>query len=150
MAMLSRMQAWESRKKAAGFDDDLHSYEALISGYIKLNDFDNADRYYEEMLSSGIIPSICILENILDGLCMRENICKVKEYLKAIIEDGREVSISMAERLVHLYSRNGKIEELKELLQTLLASNSYSDVLSQVHCGIIRMHALADRLDDME
>ncbi|GAB2216668.1 hypothetical protein Droror1_Dr00024445 [Drosera rotundifolia] len=138
---LKSMQAWHSRKKAAGFAPDLHCYEALISGCIKLNSYEAADRYYEEMVSSGIIPNVFIREKMLDGLCKQGNICRIREYLKSMLEDGAVVSIDMAQRLLRFYSKFGSIEDMEELFQTLVASNSCSEVLQRVHNELIKMHA---------
>lgn len=144
------MEAWASAKKAASFAPDLHSYESLISGCIKVRSFDCADRYYEEMVSSGIIPSKHILERRVDGLCEQKNIGRVKEFIWYMIDNGWEISTYVAQRLLGLYSVLGKVEDIEELLQTLTASSQSPEVLSRVHCGIICMHARADRLDDME
>ncbi|GAB4854248.1 hypothetical protein Ancab_022835 [Ancistrocladus abbreviatus] len=150
MGNVKALKGWVSRKTAAGFAPDLQSYEALIAGCIKVNDFGDADKYYKEMISSGIIPNLCILEKMLDRFCMQGSLCRVNESLKSMLDDGWVISLTMAERLVRFYSEMGKVEHLEEFLQTLSATKQSSEVLSRVHCGIIKMHAVADRLDDME
>ncbi|KAA8525298.1 hypothetical protein F0562_007153 [Nyssa sinensis] len=144
------VQAWYSAKKAAGFSADLQSYESLISGCVKFKNFEGADRFYEEMMLSGFVPNVPILESMLVGLCERRSLGKVKVFLKFILEGGWEITGQMAEKLVGLFSELGRVEEMEELLLTSMKSNQVSEVLSRLHCGIIRMYAMLDRLDDVE
>ena len=39
---------------------------------------------------------------------------------------------------------------MEELLVTVMNANQASEIMSRVHCGIIRMYASSDRLDDVE
>lgn len=144
------MQAWYSAKKAAGFSDDLQGYECLISRFVKSGNFDTADRFYEEMVSSGITPNTHILENMIEGLCKRNLFAKSEEFFNFILDSGWEISGLMVEKLMGLYYQHGKVEEMEGLLLTLLKSNQCPEVLSKVHRGIIRMYAILDRLDDVE
>ncbi|KAJ6743586.1 PENTATRICOPEPTIDE REPEAT-CONTAINING PROTEIN [Salix viminalis] len=66
---VNKMQAWFVGKRAAGFSANLQNYECLISGCVKARDFDTADKLYEEMMSSGIMPSLHIMEWVLEGRC---------------------------------------------------------------------------------
>ncbi|XP_021739490.1 pentatricopeptide repeat-containing protein At5g16640, mitochondrial-like [Chenopodium quinoa] len=144
------MQAWASAKRVAGIPADLQLYEFLISGCVKAKRYDTAENFYEEMISSGFVPNIYILDRIIDGLCEQQDIGRAKEFLLSIIDNGWAISPHIADRLAHLCSELGKIEGIEELLQILTASKESPEVLSRVHCGIIGMHARADRLDDME
>ncbi|KAL2940053.1 hypothetical protein RDABS01_001435 [Bienertia sinuspersici] len=144
------MQAWALAKRAAGHPADLQSYESLISGCVKARSIDSAERYYEEMISLGIIPNMNILDKMVDGLCEKQDLGRAKEFLLYMIDNGLAISVHIADRLSGLYSKLGKIEGIEELLQVLTASNESQEILSRVHCGIIGMHAKADRLDDME
>ncbi|GMY17632.1 pentatricopeptide repeat-containing protein At1g63130, mitochondrial-like [Fagus crenata] len=144
------MQAWYSAKKAAGFSADLQTYESLISGFVKARKYDSADNLYEEMMVSGVMPNISILESMLEGLCKQRSFDQVKELLKFVLDGGWEISGQMAERLVRFYVEVGTVEDMEELLVTLMNANQASKILSWVHCGIIRMYAISDRLDDVE
>ena len=144
------MQAWYLAQKGAGFSADLRTYESLISGCARSRNFDCADRFYEEMMLSGIMPDGQILENILRGLCEQRSISKVEQLLKFMMDGEWEINVSMAEKLMGLYFEHGTVEKMEELLLNLMNSNQSFAVLQQVHCGIIRMHAMLDRLDDME
>lgn len=144
------MQAWASAKRDAGFPADLQSYESLISGCVKARMYDNAERFYEEMVSSGFIPNTHILDRMVDGFCEQKDLSRAKEFLLNMIDNGWEISAHIADRLSGLYSGLGMMEGIEELLQTLIATNESQEVLLRVHCGIIGMHAKADRLDDME
>ena len=63
---------------------------------------------------------------------------------------GWKVSEKMAEMVVGLHTELGKVERLEELLESLMESDQSSETLLPVHCGIIRMYAVMDRLDDVE
>ncbi|KAK4558867.1 hypothetical protein RGQ29_008217 [Quercus rubra] len=144
------MQAWYLAKTAAGFPVDLQTYESLISGFVKARKYDSADKLYEEMMASGVMPNIPILENMLEGLCKWKSFDQVKEFLKFVPDGGWQISSQMAERLVRLYVEVGTVEDMEELLVTVMNANQASEILSRVHCGIIRMYASSDRLDDVE
>ncbi|XP_042505404.1 pentatricopeptide repeat-containing protein PPR5 homolog, chloroplastic-like [Macadamia integrifolia] len=144
------MQAWFSARKAAGFCSDIQTYESVIIGLVKSKHFDPADRFYEEMMMSGITPTVAILEAMLDGLCERKKLSNIKVFLKFILDGGWGLNGKMVEKLLALYLEQGKVEEMEELLGVLKMSNPDPGVLPQVHCGIIRMYATADRLDDLE
>ncbi|XP_021735596.1 pentatricopeptide repeat-containing protein At4g01570-like [Chenopodium quinoa] len=144
------MQAWASAKRVSGIPADLQLYESLISGCVKAKRYDTAEFFYEEMISSGFIPNIHILNRMIDGLCEQQDIGRAKQFLLSIIDNGWAISPHIADRLSRLCSELGKIEGIEELLRILTASKESPEVLSRVHCGIIGMHARADRLDDME
>ncbi|GMN39913.1 hypothetical protein TIFTF001_009139 [Ficus carica] len=144
------MQAWYSAKRAAGLACHIQNYESLIWGCIKSGNFESADRFHEEMVLAGLKPSMLILESFLEGLCKRRSSNRVKEFVKFVVVGGGKISKQMAERVVGLYSELGEVEEMEELLATLVESDHVSEVLFVVHCGIIRMQAVLDRLDLVE
>ncbi|XP_062021396.1 protein Rf1, mitochondrial-like [Rosa rugosa] len=147
---IDMMQAWYSAKKSAGFDSDIQTYQSLISGCIKLKNYELGDMFYKEMVFSGIMPNLPILEYMLEGLCKRRSSSQVKEFLEMVCGYGWKMSGKMAEMVVGLHIELGKVERLEELLETLMESDQTSEVLLPVHCGIIRMFAMLDRLDDVE
>lgn len=143
------MEAWYLAGKKAGFSPDVLTYDFLFAGFIKAGRFADADRFYEEMILSGLTPNETILGTVLEGLCKQKKISEVKEFLKFVENGGYEVTEVMVEKILRLYSELGKLEEMEELL-ILVKSKKKSGVSAQVHSGIIRLHALWDRLDDME
>ncbi|BFG18603.1 hypothetical protein CerSpe_048780 [Prunus speciosa] len=144
------MQAWYSAKKAAGFSSDVQTYQTLISSCIKSNNFELADWFYDEMVLSGLMPNLPISENMLEGLCKRNSFDQVKEFMKIVLDAGWKINEKMAEMVVGLYIELGMVEKLEELLVDLMETNQVSEVLLLVHCGIIRLNAMLDRLDDVE
>ncbi|KAL5786192.1 hypothetical protein ACOSQ2_008584 [Xanthoceras sorbifolium] len=144
------MQKWYLAKKAAGFSANIQTYESLVCGCVKSRDFDGADRYFKEMMSLGFMASMSVVEYVLEGICKCRNVVKVEEFLKFLLDGGWKISVNMAEKLVKLYCELGKADEMEELLVTLMKTNQSPEVLQQVHCGIIRMYAMLDRLDDVE
>ncbi|KAJ7965993.1 Pentatricopeptide repeat [Quillaja saponaria] len=147
---IDAMFTWYSAKKAAGFPPDLKTFEYVISGCVKSGSFNAADRIYEEMMESGIVPSNFILENMLEGLCRQKSLGQVVEFFKFLLDGGWEINENMIEKVIGLYLELGKVEEIEELLETSIKSNQDASVLSRIHCGIIRMYAMLDRLDDVE
>ena len=144
------MQAWYSAKKDAGFSADLRTYESLISGCVRSRNFDCVDRFYEEMMLSGITPNGQILESMLRGYCEQRSIGKVEELLKFMNNSEWEINVQMAEKLMGLYFEHGRVEKMEDLLENVAKSGQSFEALQQVHCGIIRMYAKLDRLDDIE
>ncbi|RWR85381.1 pentatricopeptide repeat-containing-like protein isoform X2 [Cinnamomum micranthum f. kanehirae] len=143
------MEAWYLAGKAAGCSPDVLTFDFLIAGFVKVGRFDDADRFFEEMILSGMTPNETILGSVLEGLCKQKKIGEVKEFLNFLKDGGWDVTAVMIDKILMLYSELGKLEEMEELL-ILVKSNKTSGVLAQVHSGIIRLHALWDRLDDME
>ncbi|GAV85159.1 PPR domain-containing protein/PPR_3 domain-containing protein [Cephalotus follicularis] len=144
------LHVWYSAKKAAGFSSSLQTFESLISVTVKLRDFDSADRIYKEMLSSGVRPNTLILETLLEGFCMKKSLYDVKEFLNCILDDGWEITVNMVEKAVGFYLEFRYVEEMEELLVTLSKSKQVTEVLVRIHCGIISLYAMLDRLDDVE
>ncbi|KAG5244285.1 pentatricopeptide repeat-containing protein [Salix suchowensis] len=110
---VNKMQAWFVGKRAAGFSANLQNYE----------DFDTADKLYEEMMSSGIMPTLHIMEWVW------------KDF---------EINGKMIENVVRLYSDLGKVDEMEMLLEIFTEFNQVGEALLQLHCGIIRFYAMMD------
>ncbi|KAK7293828.1 hypothetical protein RJT34_16703 [Clitoria ternatea] len=145
------MLAWHSAKKAAGHGPDLQMFESLISGCIDSRKFEIADRIFEEMMVSKIVPSASILENMLKGFCKQKNLVRAAEFFKFVINAGWEINENMVDKLVALYQEQGQVEKLEELLETMTRPRVLTtDVLRRIHYGIVRMYAMLDRLDDVE
>ncbi|KAJ6697957.1 PENTATRICOPEPTIDE REPEAT-CONTAINING PROTEIN [Salix purpurea] len=147
---VNKMQAWFVGKRAAGFSANLQNYECLISGCVEAIDFDTADKLYEEMMSSGIMPSLHIMEWVLEGRCKQGSCDQVKEFLNFLLECKFEINGKMIENVVRLYSDLGKVDEMEMLLEFFTEFNQAGEALLQLHCGIIRFYAMMDRLDDVE
>ncbi|KAI4316156.1 hypothetical protein L6164_024162 [Bauhinia variegata] len=144
------MLSWYSAKKTAGLGPDLQTFESLISGCVKSGNFETADRIYEEMMVSGIIPSITILENMLEGICKQKNLGQAEEFFKTVLVAGWEINDNMVEKLISLYIELKQVQKMEELLETMTKTAPITGVLSRIHCGIIGVYAMLDRLDDVE
>ncbi|WCJ29815.1 hypothetical protein M5689_011422 [Euphorbia peplus] len=147
---VAKAQSWLTAKKAAGFLLNLHNYESIVSVCVRKKDFDTAERYYGEMMSVGVIPSVMILEYMLEVLCKRRNVGGVKEFLKFLVECRFEISGNMIAKVVKLYSDLGKLDGIEELLDSVSEFDLKGEALVQLHCEIIRLYAKLDRLDDVE
>ncbi|KAK7260738.1 hypothetical protein RIF29_27022 [Crotalaria pallida] len=145
------MLACYSAKKTAGHGPDLRMFEYLISGCVNSKNFEIADRFFEEMIISEIIPSVSILETMLKGLCKQKNLGRAEEFFKFVLDKRWDINENMAEKLVALYHEQGRVEMMEELLETMISHcPKTTGVLSRIHCGIVRMYAMLDRLDDVE
>ncbi|XP_020232692.1 pentatricopeptide repeat-containing protein At5g65560 [Cajanus cajan] len=145
------MLAWYSAKKAAGLGPDLQMYESLVSGCVNSRRFEIADRIFEEMMISGIVPSASILESMLNGICKQKRLERAVEFFKFVIDSGWEMNENMTDKLVALYHQQGKVEDMEELLETMTKPCVITaGVIARIHCAIVRMYAMLDRLDDVE
>lgn len=146
------MLAWYSAKMAFGFSADLETYEALILGSIMLKRFQDADRFYGEMLAAEIEPNTSILHGMLVGLCEQKELVKIRGFLKGILDHRWEINGHMAEKLVGFYCELELVEQLEWMLVVLTETNPNKDldIISQIHNGLIRVYAKLDRLDDVE
>ncbi|XP_010932762.1 pentatricopeptide repeat-containing protein At2g30780 isoform X2 [Elaeis guineensis] len=143
------MVSWYMAGKKAGFSPNIQTYESIITGFIRLEKYDDADWFYKEMMSNEILPNLTILESKLEGLCKQKDMHGLKEFLKFVLDGGWELSEPMAEKLARIYMDFGMVKEMEQLLG-LIKPTLNVDILSQIHCGIIRLYALSDSLDDME
>ncbi|PIM97892.1 hypothetical protein CDL12_29631 [Handroanthus impetiginosus] len=143
-------ESWFAAKRASGFSADVLTYGSLIQCCIKSNHLEDAERYFEEMMLAGVNPNEPVMQNMLVLYCKQRNCVRVKEILKFTLNGNWQIDRSMAKKVVNLYRELGRVEELEELLVTLAESNQTSEVLSLVHCSIIRFYAETDRLDDVE
>lgn len=146
----SATEAWLTAKKASGFSADAQTYGFLIHCCIKSRAFEDAQRYFEEMMLEGLMPNESVFQNVLLMCCQQRNSGKVKEILKFILNCGLQIDRNTSKKVVEMYRELGLIEELEEVLETLPKSNQTSEFLSLVHCSVIRMYAETDRLDDVE
>ncbi|KAL8226823.1 hypothetical protein R6Q57_016655 [Mikania cordata] len=80
------MLAWYLTKIASGFAADSDAYEALILGSIKMKRFEDADRFYGEMLEAGIKPNTIMLQNMLVGFFEQKDPFKIRGFLKGLLE----------------------------------------------------------------
>lgn len=146
------MLAWYSTKIGSGFLADVDTYEALILGSIKVKRFEDADRFYREMLAAGIKPNALILHHMLVRFCEQKDLVKIRGLLKDILEHKWRINGNMVEKLVGFYCDLELVEEMEWMLAALTETiyNQDLDFISHIHNGLIRVYAKLDRLDDME
>jgi hypothetical protein len=89
------------------------------------------------MMISEIIPNVTILESMLKRHCSQKSLCRANEFLKFVLDNGWQISETMAEMLVALYHEQGQVEKMKELLETISKYPIDSSVLSRIHCGTV-------------
>ncbi|KAG8375546.1 hypothetical protein BUALT_Bualt10G0111000 [Buddleja alternifolia] len=143
-------EAWVTAKKSSGFSVDAKTYDYLIQCCLKSKKFEDAQRYYEEMVLAELMPNESILRNMLMMFCQQRNFGRVKEFLNFILDGNWRVGTNMVKKIAGLYHEVGKVEDLEEFIVILTKSNQSLEVLSLAHSLIIRMYADRDRLDDVE
>ncbi|KAL7594375.1 pentatricopeptide repeat-containing protein At2g48000 [Lactuca sativa] len=144
------MVAWYEAKMASGFSADLDTYETIILGCIKLKRFEDADRFYRDMLVAEFKPNTSILHNMLVGLCERKDLVKIRGFMQSILDHKWEINMCMADKLVGFYCELELVKELEWVVEKIRNTNLDFDVVSQFHNGLIRVYAKLDRLDDLE
>ncbi|KAK9099008.1 hypothetical protein Syun_026053 [Stephania yunnanensis] len=90
------------------------------------------------------------MEKMIEVLCQERIMVRTKQFVKFLLDGGWSLNVKMMDKLLHLYSELGGVEEMEELLKVLISSKEDIEILSRVHSEIIRMYAMLDRLDDME
>ncbi|KAH6757624.1 hypothetical protein C2S51_038772 [Perilla frutescens var. frutescens] len=150
MGNKSATEAWLKVKLASGFPADAQTYGFLIRCCIKSRAFEDARRYFEEMMFEGLLPDESVVQDVLLMYCQLRNSDKVKEILKSVLDCGWQIDRNVIKKVVDLYRELGLIEELKELPETLTKSGQSSEARSLAHCSLIRMYADRDRLDEVE
>ncbi|RLN43443.1 pentatricopeptide repeat-containing protein [Panicum miliaceum] len=143
------MMSWYLAAKNAGFIPSIHAFESLITGFVRLNMLDDAKTAFEEMISLGIKPSSAILEANLEMLSRKEEANTVRDFLKCVSDGNWELNKATVERLMRMCLDRGDINEMEQLF-ALLRKGTHLSSATQLHQGIIRFYAKADRLADME
>ncbi|KAL6649256.1 hypothetical protein ACP70R_013480 [Stipagrostis hirtigluma subsp. patula] len=143
------MISWYVAAKNAGFTPSIQTFELLITGLIKLNMLDDAEMVFEEMNSFEIKPNFAILEAMFEMLSRRKEGNTIRNFFKLMTDGNWELNEATVQRLTRLCPDGGKVDEMEELL-ALIQKGAHSSSVAQLHCGIIRFYAKADRLADME
>ncbi|KAL7122099.1 hypothetical protein ACP275_01G024600 [Erythranthe tilingii] len=143
-------ESWLTAKKESGFSVDAQTYGFLIQCCIKSKKYDDAQNYFDEMILSGLMPNESIFENMIVMYCQQRNPIRVKDILKLVVDSRLKIDRNTVKKVVDLYGGLGLVDELEELVLTLTESGQTSEVLSMVHCSVIRLYAEVDRLNDVE
>ncbi|KAJ1298706.1 hypothetical protein BS78_01G474300 [Paspalum vaginatum] len=143
------MMSWYIAAKDAGFTPSIQAFEHLITGFVRLNMLDDAKKVFEEIISLDIKPNSAILEANLEMLSRKEEVSRVRVFLKCASDGNWELNKAIFERLTRICLDGGEIDEMEDLL-ALIQKGTHLSSETQLHRGIIRFYAKADRLADME
>ncbi|GJN30349.1 hypothetical protein PR202_gb18645 [Eleusine coracana subsp. coracana] len=143
------MMNWYLVAKNAGFTPSTQTFECLITGFVRLNMLDDAETMFKEMISFEIKPNNTILEAKLEMLCRRKEANLVREFFKYASDGKWELNDATVKRLTRAILDGGDVDEMEELL-ALIQKEAHVSSETQLHSGIIKSYAKADRLADME
>ncbi|KAK3148320.1 hypothetical protein QOZ80_3BG0293550 [Eleusine coracana subsp. coracana] len=143
------MMNWYLVAKNAGFTPSTQTFECLITGFVRLNMLDDAETMFKEMISFEIKPNNTILEAKLEMLCRRKEANLVREFFKYASDGKWELNDATVKRLTRAILDGGDVDEMEELL-ALIQKEAHLSSETQLHSGIIKSYAKADRLADME
>jgi pentatricopeptide repeat protein len=143
------MMSWYVAAKNAGFTPSIQAFESLITGFVRLNMLDDAKTVFEEMIALEIKPNSTILEASLEILSRKEEASRVGDFLKRARDGNWELNKATVVRLTRICLGGGAIDEMEQLL-ALIQKGTHLNSKTQLHHGIIRFYANADRLADME
>ncbi|KAG6409611.1 hypothetical protein SASPL_127651 [Salvia splendens] len=108
---------WFKAKVEAGFHADARAYGSLVHCCIKLRAYEDARRYFEEMLFEGILPDeSSVIQDVLLMYCQQRNLQKVKEVLKFV---RWRIDLNVCKKVVDLYQELGLAGDLEELVVAL-------------------------------
>jgi len=110
---------------------------------------DDAKTVFEEMISLGIKPNSTILEAKLEMLSRKEEANTARDFLKRVSDGNWELNKATVGRLTRICLDGGEIDEMEQLLAVIQKGTDLS-FETQLHHGIIKFYAKADRLADME
>jgi pentatricopeptide repeat protein len=145
------MMNWYLAAKNAGFTPSIQAFESLITGFVRLNMLDEANMMLEEMISFEIKPNSTILEAKLEMLCRRNEADLVRDFVKCASNGNWELDDGMVRKLARTSLDGGDTNEMEELLALIQkGAHLSSETQAQLHSGIIKSYAQADRLIDME
>ncbi|GER33807.1 pentatricopeptide repeat-containing protein [Striga asiatica] len=146
----SATEAWLAAKRASGCATDVQEYGFLVQCCVKSKAYEDAQRYFDEMMSAGLMPDERVLQNMLIMYCQQRNFCRVEEMLKFLIHGSFRIDLDVAKRIVRFYCELGLVKELEDLIVIFTESGQAPDFLALVYCSVIRLYADLDRLDDVE
>jgi hypothetical protein len=109
---------------------------------------DDAKMAFEDMISLGVKPSSAILEANLEVLSRKKEVSTVRDFLKRVSDGNWELNKATVERLMRMCLDKGDIDEMEQLF-ALIQKGTHLSSAAQLHQGIIRFYAKADRLADL-
>ncbi|CAI9093485.1 OLC1v1028990C1 [Oldenlandia corymbosa var. corymbosa] len=85
------------------------------------------------MASTGFVPSLCILLNVLLVYSARRNLCQTREYIMLLFDSLSKTDRYTAGKILGLYYELGRVEDTEELLDAFTLSKQDSEILSLMH-----------------
>lgn len=100
-------------------DKDVVSWNSMIGGFVRNARFDEALRFFREMLSSKVEPDKFTFASVITG-CARLGALNHAYWVhNLIIEKKIELNFILSAALIDMYSKCGKIQMAKEVFDTV-------------------------------
>lgn len=100
-------------------DKDVVSWNSMIGGFVRNARFDEALRFFREMLSSKVEPDKFTFASVIYG-CARLGALNHAYWVhNLIIEKKIELNFILSAALIDMYSKCGKIQMAKEVFDTV-------------------------------
>ncbi|XP_062099759.1 pentatricopeptide repeat-containing protein At4g39952, mitochondrial [Humulus lupulus] len=130
---------------------DIITWNTMISSYIHNSHFVEAIALFDQMLSENLNPNPATLVMVLSACSHLASLDKGEKVHHYIMERGLEINVSLGTALVDMYAKCGKLEQSRELFDSMREK----DVISwNVMISSYGMHGHAksaiDIFQDME
>ncbi|KAM6542130.1 hypothetical protein CsatB_006577 [Cannabis sativa] len=98
---------------------DIVTWNTMISSYIHNANFAEAIALFDEMLSENLNPNSATLVMVLSACSHLASLEKGEKVHLYIMERGLEINVSLATALVDMYAKCGKLEQSRELFDSM-------------------------------
>ncbi|KAI8558993.1 hypothetical protein RHMOL_Rhmol04G0139500 [Rhododendron molle] len=112
------------------FSLDVVTYTSVVSGYCKLGNMEMASSIYDEMISSGVKPSLITFNVLIDGFGKSGDMSSAHSTYEKMLCCGCLPDVVTFTSLIDGYCRSGKVDQglrlLDEMNERYLAPNVYT------------------------
>ncbi|KAM7273607.1 hypothetical protein ACFE04_028271 [Oxalis oulophora] len=129
---------------------DLVTWNSLINGYVRWGRELEAVRVYEEMAAEGVEPDEVTMIGVVSSCAQLGDLKRGRGFHRCIEEKGINVTVSLANTLMDMYSKCGDIKAAREIFDSVSNKTIVSwttMVAGYAKCGLLDI--ARDLFEDM-
>ncbi|XAR58990.1 hypothetical protein NMG60_11014596 [Bertholletia excelsa] len=151
--------ATETFNKRKGiFEPDVKIYTVLIYGWCKINRPEMGERFFREMVSSGIEPNVVTYNVLLNGICRKSSlhpdhrfertIRAADKLLDEMLQRGIDPDVTSYSIVLHVCSRAHKPDLLLDKLKMMKSKGICPSVAT--YTSVVKCLCSCGRIEDAE
>ncbi|CAK9156349.1 unnamed protein product [Ilex paraguariensis] len=94
-----------------GFLPDIIAYSAVVDGFLKVKEVDQALELFREICARGYGPDVVAYNIVINGLCKAKRVSEAQDILNEMLEKGLVPSVVTYNSLIDGLCKNGDIDQ---------------------------------------